>query len=94
MVRDFWNRKPIKGVGLAMKLNYWQSQENNNPHLKEIRKEAVRYFTGIGNYASKDGVFNRQEKSAANFASGLSKDALDLHRRSMIDYDMADEESK
>ena len=39
-------------------------------------------------------MFTRQEKSAANFASGLSKDALDLHRRSMIDYDMADEESK
>ena len=40
---------------------------------------------------SEDGVFTREEKSAANFASGLSKDALDLSR---MDYNMAEEESK
>ena len=40
---------------------------------------------------SEDGVFNRQEKSAANFASGLSKESLDLSR---MDYNMAEEESK
>ena len=40
---------------------------------------------------SEDGVFTKQEKSAANFASGLSKDALDLSR---MDYNMVEEESK
>ena len=74
-----------------MKLNYWQGSENNDPHIKEIRREAVRYFTGIGMKRSEDGVFTREEKSAANFASGLSKDALDLSR---MDYNMAEEESK
>ena len=74
-----------------MRLNYCQGLENNDKHIKEIRREAVRYFTGIGMKKSEDGVFTRQEKSAANFASGLSKESLDLSR---MDYNMAEEESK
>ena len=61
VAREFWNRRPIKAVGLAMKLNYWQGQEYNdpNPQIKEVRREAIRYFTGIGLKRSEDGVFTK-----------------------------------
>jgi hypothetical protein len=28
VVREFWNRRPVSGVGLAMKLN-WEEQSEN-----------------------------------------------------------------
>ena len=39
--------------------------------MKEIRKEGVRLFTGTGSSASRDGVFSREQKRAADRASGL-----------------------
>jgi len=49
--------------------------------LKEIRREAVHLFTGVGSVAGKDGIFSREQKWAANKASGLSQDALDLQMK-------------
>ncbi len=46
--------------------------------MKEIRKEGVRLYTGTGSQASKDGIFNKEQKWAANRASGLNQDASDL----------------
>lgn len=49
--------------------------------MKEIRREAVHLFTGVGSVAGKDGIFSREQKWAANRASGLSQDALDLQMK-------------
>ena len=71
VVRDFWNRRPVKGVGLAIKLN-WDGRSSSDPYLKEIRNEAVSFYTGIGTATSDDGVFSKEEKWAANHASELN----------------------
>ena len=59
-----------------MKLNWEEHSENIK--LKEIRKEGVRLYTGDGSHTSKDGIFSQNEKYAAQKASGLNRDALDL----------------
>jgi len=76
VVQEFWRRKPVSAVGLAIKLN-WDEQQQN-AQLKEIRKEAVRLFTGVGTSTNIDGVFTRDEKRAANLASSLNQDALEF----------------
>lgn len=58
VVREFWNRKPVKGVGLAMKLNW--NDKSNNPQMKDIRNEAVRFYTGIGTATSEDGILSKE----------------------------------
>ena len=50
--------------------------------MKEIRTEAVRLNTGIGTADSKNGIFSREEKQAANLASELGQDMLDLYIKS------------
>ena len=62
-----------------MKLN-WEEQ-SENAQMKEIRKESVRLYTGTGAQTSKDGIFRREQKWAANRASGLNQDALDLQMK-------------
>lgn len=62
IVSEFWNRRPVKGVGLAMKLN-WDDQtasQSQNAQIKEIRKDAVRYYTGLGNASCEDGIFTKE----------------------------------
>ena len=49
--------------------------------MKEIRKDAVRLYTGIGAMTSKDGIFSQEEKYGVNYSSGLSNDALDIYKR-------------
>ena len=39
IVREFWNRKPVKAIGLAMKLN-WEGS-NHQYKINEIRREAI-----------------------------------------------------
>ena len=77
IVRDFWNRKQVKGIGRAIKLN-WGAQGNGGA-VKEIRAEAVRLYTGIGTADSKNGIFSREEKQAANLSSELGQDMLDIY---------------
>ena len=54
IVREFWMRRPVKGVGMSIKLNW--NDETNAVQIKEIRQEAVRFYTGIGSN-TKDGIF-------------------------------------
>ena len=46
IVREFWKRRPVKGIGMAIKLNW--NDETEVAQIKEIRQEAVRLYTGIG----------------------------------------------
>ena len=55
-----------------MKLNWEEQVADGESQLKEIRREAVHLFTGVGSVAGKDGIFSREQKWAANKASGLS----------------------
>jgi hypothetical protein len=79
IVRDFWSRRSVKAVGLAVRMN-WE-EKTNQAHVKEIRQEAVQFYTGIGTAASEDGIFSKEQKWAANAASGLTQVDLDLHRK-------------
>ena len=47
--------------------------------MKEVRQEAVRFYTGIGSVKGKDGIFSSEQKLAVRVASGLNPDELDLH---------------
>ena len=49
--------------------------------MKDIRKDAVRLYTGIGALTGKDGIFNKEERMAVQCASGISNDALDIYKR-------------
>ena len=85
IVRDFWNRKQVKGIGRAIKLNWEQDNSaasttsGGGGGVKEIRGEAVRLYTGIGTADSKNSIFSKQEKLAASLASELGQDLLDLY---------------
>ncbi len=52
--------------------------------MKEIRKDAVRLYTGIGALTSKDGIFSKEERLAVSCASGISDDALDIYKREQV----------
>ena len=47
----------------------------------KIRNEAVSLYSGIGTVESEDGIFSREQKWAANQASHLSQDALELYAK-------------
>lgn len=83
IIRDFWNRKQVKGIGRAIKLN-WEhdNSASGSSNVKEVRGEAVRLYTGIGTADNKNGIFSRQEKQAASLASDLGQDLLDLYIKS------------
>ena len=53
-----------------MKLNW--NDKSNNPQMKDIRNEAVRFYTGIGTATSEDGILSKEQKWAANHASKLN----------------------
>ena len=56
VVREFWQRKSVKGVGLSLKLNC--ENRPNEGSMREVRQEAVRNYTGIGSIKGKDGIFS------------------------------------
>lgn len=39
----------------------------------------MKFYTGIGTADSKDGIFQKHEKQAANIASALNQDALEIY---------------
>lgn len=41
-----------------MKLNW--NDKSNNPQMKDIRNEAVRFYTGIGTATSEDGILSKE----------------------------------
>ena len=58
VIREFWNRRAVKAVGLAMQLDWEDHAES--AQVKAIRKQAVRLFTGIGTSVSEDGIFSSE----------------------------------
>ena len=75
VVRQFWERQPVMGVGAMKRLNFETScgPLPNGVHAlpSRLRDQGIQLFNGAG-VDSKDGIFTHKQKVASEKAQNLS----------------------